>query len=38
LPPVALKPAKIKEKEKPADKAVEKPAKKAAVKKPVTDE
>ena len=40
LPPVALKPAKIKEKvvEKPADKAVEKPAKKAASKKPVTDE
>ncbi len=40
LPPVALKPAKIKEKvvEKPADKAVEKPAKKAAVKKPATDE
>jgi cell division protease FtsH len=40
LPPVALKPAKIKEKviEKPAEKAVEKPAKKAAGKKPVTDE
>lgn len=40
LPPVALKPAKIKEKvvEKPADKAVEKPAKKAAAKKPATDE
>jgi cell division protease FtsH len=40
LPPVALKPAKLKEKvvEKPADKAVEKPAKKAPVKKPVTDE
>jgi cell division protease FtsH len=40
LPPVALKPAKIKEKvvEKPADKAIEKPAKKAAAKKPATDE
>ncbi len=40
LPPVALKPAKIKEKvvQKPADKAVEKPAKKAAAKKPVSDE
>lgn len=40
LPPVALKPAKIKEKvvAKPAEKVVEKPAKKAAVKKPVTNE
>jgi cell division protease FtsH len=40
IPPVALKPAKVKEKpvEKAVDKVVEKPAKKTAAKKPANNE